>query len=171
MKLNNRKVHIGLLILILVALNVWHWWPTQNSVHLEARQSLNGLVAEDFLIKGLLMDSLPSMGRNIFTIRKEVVAVRKVKVSPKTLPLPPEKSPDEIAREQAQAEYAQIRCAGISIRNEHSQAYIINGGEYLLVSNGDKVGGRFKVEKVVSEGVYLRDAETGVGGLITVSGR
>ena len=94
-----------------------------------------------------------------------------VKAAPTVIQIIPQKSPEELARESAQAEFAQIRCVGISVRNERIHAYLINAGESLLVSNGDKVGSRFVVEKIMSDGVSLRDPVTGVGGVITISGK
>jgi hypothetical protein len=81
------------------------------------------------------------------------------------------KSPEELAKEAAEAELAKIRCVGISVRNERFQAYIINAGEPSLISKGDKVGSRFVVENIVSDGVVLQDAATGVRGTISISGK
>lgn len=83
----------------------------------------------------------------------------------------PVKSPEELAHDSAQAEFAQIRCVGISVRDNRIQAYLFDGGDPFLVSAGDKVGSRFVVEKIVPEGVVVRDSATGVGGQIAVSGK
>jgi len=57
------------------------------------------------------------------------------------------------------------------MRKDRAHAYLINAGEPSLVSKGDKVGNRFVVENIESDGVTLRDSDTGFSGLIEVSGK
>jgi hypothetical protein len=91
--------------------------------------------------------------------------------APAFAPEPPTKSPDELAREGVQAAFAQIRCVGISVREKTVHAYLLSGGDAVLVSAGDKVGGLFVVEKIMTDRVILRDPDTGVGGQIDLSGK
>lgn len=167
-----RKLAISLAIVALAALNVLRWWPAgTTSPHNEAGRAVGAFNVDDFVVKANPVDSLPPLSRDIFQPKKVVVAKPRVIAPTLTTPLAPEKTPEEIAKENAQAEFAQIQCVGISIRNERIHAYLISAGEPSLVSNGDKVGSRFVVENITTEGVSLRDPETGIGGTITVSGK
>lgn len=168
----NRKVLISLSIVILVVLNIWHWLPESVTLSGRVGQVDGGFSAEDFEVKSFSADSLPPMSRDIFYPAKVVVLKSLPKKNaPAAAPLPPVKSPGELARDNAQSEFSQIRCVGISVRNERIHAYLITASDSLLVSTGDKVGGRFVVVKIVPDGVTLKDPDTGVGGLISVSGK
>jgi len=122
-------------------------------------------------VRALPADSRVPLLRDLFHPKKIALAKPVVKAVPITTLEPPAKSPEELAHDAAQAEFAQIRCVGVSVRDKRIQAYILNGGDPFLVSTGDKIGSRFVVEKIVSDGVVLRDPATGVGGQIGVSGK
>ena len=172
MTAKHRNLSIALAIAVLAALNIWRWWPASAPPPDNVGHALGAFDIDDFSVKASPADSLLPLSRNIFFPKKVVTAKRPVvKAAPTVIQIIPQKSPEELARESAQAEFAQIRCVGISVRNERIHAYLINAGESLLVSNGDKVGSRFVVEKIMSDGVSLRDPVTGVGGVITISGK
>jgi hypothetical protein len=171
MTVSHRKLFFAFMIIVLVTLNAWRWWPSSVRLPDETRRSLEGFGTEDFKITAMPVNSLPPMSRDIFTPKKIVIRIPKIKAVPTVAQTLPEKSPEEMARDSAQAEFSIIRCVGVSVRNGHMQAYLINAGEYSLVSNGDIVGGHFVVEKIVADGVYLRDPKLGVGGLISISGK
>lgn len=169
----NRKPIIVLMIVVLAALNLWRWWPASSAglSTAGAGQAAGEFKIEDFEVKAVPPDSQPPMSRDIFYPKKVVIARTQIKAPLTTAPAMPVKTPEEIEKEGAQAEFAQIQCAGISVRNERTHAYLISSGEPSLVSSGDKIGSRFVVEKISTDGVTLRDPETGVGGTIAVSGK
>lgn len=156
-------------ILLLVALNVWRWWPVAQATSEKAAGIEGGFRLEDFEIGSSRVDSWDQRPRDIFHPKKVFIPEPEVEALP--VEAPPVKSPEELAYEAAQAEFSQIRCVGISIRDNHFQAYLSSQGSHFLVSAGDKVGSRFVVEKIMSGSVILRDSDTGVGGEITVSGK
>lgn len=166
-----RKLLISLTIVALVALNIWRWQPISVKSPDKAERAVEVFSIEDFEVKAIVADALPSLSRDIFYPKKLVTNKHQTSTAPTAVQLPPTKSQEELARDSAQAEFAQIRCVGVSVRKGRMQAYLNNAGEHLLVSNGDKVGSRFVVEKIVPDGVSLRDQDTGVGGLITISGK
>jgi hypothetical protein len=167
-----RKLIIVFMIVALAVLNIWRWWPASSSApSADTGRAAGEFGIEDFEVKAIPVDSLPPMSRDIFFPKKVAIAKSRIKASSPAIPAMPVKTPEEMARDAAQAEFAQIQCAGISVRNERIHAYLISAGEPLLVSNGDKVGSRFVVEKITTDGVTLRDPETGVGGMIAVSGK
>ncbi len=170
----HRKSIILLTILLLAVLNIWRWWPAAHVLPDEAVRAAGGFNIEDFEVKAIPVDSLPPVSRDIFHPRRTEVVKPQGAVPARpatTAPPAPVKTPEEMAKDNAQSEFSQIQCVAISIRNERVHAYLINAGEPSLVSKGDKVGSRFVVEKIMPDGVTLRDPDTGVGGLIVVSGK
>ena len=170
MKIHQKKF-VVLMVVLLVTLNIWRWWPTSSNLPDRVVRKTGLFSVDDFEVKAIPTGSLTPMVRDIFQAKKVVKEKTLVKVKPMTSPLPPVKSPEELAKESAEAEFSKIRCVGMSVRNECYQAYIIIAGEPMLVSKSDKVGSRFVVDKISSDGVTLLDPETGVGGLISISGK
>jgi len=172
----HRKKIISIAVSILVALNIWRWWPESPTQSVDAGPvTVGAFSVENFEVKASPVDSLPPLSRDIFFPKKiEVVktgaAKRKV-TAPQAIQPEQTKTPEEAARDDAQAEFSQIQCVGISMRKDRAHAYLINAGEPSLVSKGDKVGNRFVVENIESDGVTLRDSDTGFSGLIEVSGK
>jgi len=168
--LGQRRIQVAMIIVALLALNLWRWWPdsTPSRNHRVDRQPVSGFQPGDFEIRAI-PDSIPGqMHRDLFQNRQAIqnnASTRKIAIKP------PAKTPEELAREAAQAELAGYRCAGVSVRGGRYQAFITRGGQNYLVSQGDKVGNRFIVDKITAEAVVLTDPETGVGGQIAVSGR
>lgn len=167
----HRKLIAALTIVVLVVLNILRLQPISVNLSDRFEGAGKAFSIQDFEVKSIAADILPPMSRDIFYPKKVVTSKPQIETAPTTIQLPSAKSPEELARDGAQAEFAQIRCVGVSVRKERIQAYLINAGENILVSNGDKVGNRFVVEKIVPDGVTLRDPGTGVGGLITISGK
>jgi hypothetical protein len=167
----NRKSIILIAVLTLVVLNIWRWWPASSPQSVAAGRTVGEFNIEDFEVKAIPVDSLPPLSRDIFHPKKVEVVKHRVTAPQSAVQSAPVKTPEETAKDNAQAEFAQIQCVGISVRNERVHAYLINAGEPSLVSSGDKVGSRFVVEKITTDGVTLRDPATGVGGLISVSGK
>ncbi|HXU92417.1 MAG TPA: hypothetical protein VFP33_02050 [Gallionella sp.] len=164
-----KKLGVFAVILLLVALNVWRWWPSAQASSEKTTVAGGAFRLEDFEVGSLRVDSKDPLPRDIFHPKEIAVPEPEVKVEPQDVP--PPKSPEELAYEAALAEFAQIRCVGISARDNHFQAYVFSQGSHVLVSKGDKVGSRFVVEKIMSDGVMLRDPDTEVGGEVTISGK
>jgi len=171
MAVKRKHIYVSLTIVVLIALNIWRWQPAIEMVPVSGERQAPTIKIEDFEVRAIADDVIPLLSRDIFHPKKNNSIRLRRKDSPPAVQLPPAKSPEELARDSAQAEFAQIRCVGVSVRKDHTQAYLNSAGEYLLVSQGDKVGGRFLVEKIAPDGVSLRDAVTGVGGLLTISGK
>ncbi len=170
-EIKRQKPVIILLIAALIVLNVWRWWPsTQVSAGRTDVPSAT-FHLEDFEVRALPADSRIALLRDLFNPKKIMVSKPEDKVVPNPTLEPHPKSPEELAHDAAQAEFAQIRCVGVSVRDKRIQAYLLNGGDPALVSTGDRVGSRFVVEKILPDGVVLRDPDTGVGGQIALSGK
>ncbi len=153
---------------LLLALNVWHWWPkSTHSTGVPGGASVGKtLRVEDFVIQGVPGGKLLPAKRDVFQ-PKRPVAVRTP--APMKPPEPPLKSAEELEFEAAQAEYAQIRCLGIAFRDNHGQAMLSSGQQIFHVGVGERVGIRFVVDKIEQNGVEIRDPQTGIGGKINLS--
>ena len=114
----HRKFYITLTIALLVALNIWRWWPALETLPDNAGREPKEFGVEDFVVRVSPVDSLPPFHRNIFLPKKVATEKRPIRVAPAAMQAPPEKSAVELARDSAQAEFAQIRCVGVSVRNE-----------------------------------------------------
>lgn len=167
--MNRKNALIAAIVVSLVVLNAWRWWPSSQVSAVQGRGVSAAFHLEDFEVKALPSDSRIPFSRDVFHPKRIEVPKPVVKAVPKANE-PPPKSPEELAYDAAQAEFSQIRCLGISVRNKHYQAYLSKTGDHLLVSAGDKVG-RFVVEKITSDGVMLHDPETGFGGQVALSGK
>lgn len=166
-----QKKFILLMVVLLAALNIWRWWPASSKLENRVVSTTGQISVEDFEVKAHPAESQAPMLRDVFQAKKVVKEITQVKAKPINAQLSPVKSSEDLAKETAEAEFSQLRCVGISVRNERYQAYIISAGEPLLVSKGDKVGSRFVVDKITSDSVILLDPETGVGGIISISGK
>lgn len=164
-----KKQGVLVVVMLLVALNVWRWWPSTQVPSEKARGAAAVFHPEDFEIGSFPSDSNDPLFRDIFHPKIVVVSQPVTKAAP--VAAPPVKSPEELAYEAALAEFSQIRCVGVSVRDNRFQAYLSSQGAHFLVSAGDKVGSRFVVEKIMADGVMLRDPDTEVGGEIAVSGK
>lgn len=153
----------------LLILNVWHWWPGSASPT-PAKDRVSGggaLQVEDFVIQGVAAGKLPLARRDVFQPKRPVVVKAPAPVKP---PEPPPKSPEELEREAAQAEYLQIRCLAVVFRGGQGQAMMGMGQQIFHVGVGGQVGSRFVVNKIEEDGVLIQDSKSGIGGKIGLSG-
>ena len=115
----SRKLAIVAMILLLVGLNVWRWWPDSAekpaASRIDARDggSLRGYRLSEFEVHALPVDVPPPLQRDLFHPKLAPRLVKKVIIK-KTPVKPKAKSPEQQAREAAQAEFAQIRCVGVA---------------------------------------------------------
>jgi len=168
---NRRKQWLLAAAGLLVVLNAWHWWPKTKfrgpAPATVAMENGNSVRVEQFVIQGAPGGKLPPTQRDVFQPKRPPVVKAP---PPKKPPEPPPKSAEELAREAAQAEYATIRCLAVVFRDGRGQALMSVGPLSFHVAVGEKVGNRFVVNKIESDGVRIEDAATGVGGKISLSG-
>lgn len=164
-----RNILLATVTGLLIALNLWRWWPsapTSGAGHERAVAS-RGFQVEDFVVRALPQTDMGHGKRDPFHM--------VVKVAPKLVqkgpPPPPPKTPEQLAAEAAQAELAQLRCVGVVFRGGEAQAFMVVAGQDYLARVGEKAGSRFVVEKIDAEAVFVRDPVTQVGGKIDVSGK
>lgn len=153
---------------LLLVLNLWRWWPStaHTNTATERVSTGNALRVEDFVIQGVPGGKLPPARRDLFQPKRPVV----VKAAPVKAPEPPPKSPEELEREAAQAEYATIRCLAVVFREGRGQALLAANQQTFHVSMGERVGTRFVVNQIESDGVRIQDPKTGIGGKISLTG-
>lgn len=178
-----RRAAFAGVIFVLIALNVWRWWPDEKPARPVGPSPAASSSAEQLRLslKVTRNASAPAAVRDIFQSRgpslpvaepkeEQVVQVAPVESPPPVVIEPPPKSPEQIAEEAARAELSQIKLVGVLFRNARGQAYLSKGEQTYLVSLGDSVA-RFTVTSITAESVKLFDSQTQVGAEIPVLGK
>lgn len=168
--MNRRALLMGAGVALLVALNLWNWWPEGSKTTREAAVPANGFRPDDFRLK---IEAIPEVGTA--SAARDLFQPKRPPAPPVTRakgpPLPPPKTPEQLAEEAARAELAQFRLVGIVLRGGRAQGFLMKGEQSFMVTAGDRAGDRFTVESITTEGVVLKDPRTGVSGQIAVSGK
>lgn len=162
--LNRRHFLLAALTLLLLTINVVYWWPPSTEEPKMNRQSTaENFRPEDFMVRAQPLPESPdsTTHRDLFH-PKPVVGVAKG-----NQPLPPQRMEQEATR----AELAQLKLVGIVIRANRTQAFLTSGTETYLVTVGDPVGHRFRVEDIGIDNIRLKDTKTNVTGTIPLLGR
>lgn len=160
-------------VLVLAIGNVWYWWPREAPSTARPAASASGgaaFAASEFRLKattGAGSEAAKQVHRNLFQPK---IVVTRAPVKPKSPTEPPPKTPEQLAEEAARAELGQYKFLGAIFRDDKGQALLMRGDEMHSVWAGDKVG-RFTVEKIATDSIALRDAETNVAGTIPLSGK
>lgn len=167
--MSQRKTILIIFIVILVAINIWRWWPSSGSPEKIAKSHSGNTSyrAEDFQVRMLAKaEKQPKNGRDLF--RPKVKKLVKQRKKPKG---PPPKTPEQLAEEAARAELATIKCIGIAFKDGKGKAFMSIGGQTQLVAEGGRIGSRFIVVKITTDKVEVHDPSTKVTGQIPVAGR
>lgn len=165
------RVHwMALGVAVLLAANLWHWWPRSKTPAARAPEAAprsSSIRVEDFRLRSVIDSSQAGPTRDLFQPKYRPPPIIK---KPKGPPPPPPKTPEQLAEEAARAELGQIRLVAVAIRSGRGEAYLSVQGQAQHARVGDKVGTRFVVEAITAESVRLRDPATGVEGNLAVTG-
>ena len=165
-----------LAVLTLVVLNLWYWWPSATQDSSYAETDLHTSVGVENLKTGIIAATGPSGRKNKRNLFYPVVKkISRKRAKPrKVIPevtVPPKKTKEELARDDARAELASVKLVGVVFRDGKRQAFLTRGEQTYVTTEGDKIGERFTVEKITTDAVYLIDPTTGVTGTISLSGQ
>ncbi len=169
--MTRRHVVFVSMILLLLGVNLWYWWPrTREIPRIATVSAVRGFQIEDFELKipRGVGDELVKPRRDLFQPKLAAVSPSLKKTSGP--PVPPPKTPEQLEEEAARAEFAQIKLVGVVFRGDRGQAFLTKGDQVYLAFPGDKVGERFMVETVATDTVQLKDPKTNVTGRIPISG-
>lgn len=167
-----KRPHViyGALAVSLVALNVWRWLPSQpDAAPLPARQELLAPADLDLRVTAIAAEVVP-VRRDLFQERAAPARRpegRTVVVKPAG---PPPKSAEELAMEQAQAEFDSIKVIAIVFQDGVGQTFVSLGDNSQIVGVGDALSVRFKVETISVDAVELRATDGTVDGRIALTG-
>jgi hypothetical protein len=91
---------------------------------------------------------------------------------PVTIPTPtvPVKTPEEIAREEAQLDLAKFRFLGYLAEKKDSSLFLSKEGELFIVKSGDPVLKTYRVKEAGKDYVVLQDTATKVEVRIELTG-
>jgi Tfp pilus assembly protein PilP len=169
---NRNRVIIFCAIGLLLALNLWRWIPADAPVA-AVTSSASDTELQDLQLRVANVDiATQAMRRDLFYRVAPPVRTAVQNANPArrpAVPAVPVKSPEELALERSQAEFAAIRVIGIVFRNGRGQAYLETGGKSELVGVGDAFGS-FKVTAIRQDSVELKGTETAAGGRIALAG-
>lgn len=174
--MNRRAQGMAAAVLLLLVANVWHWSTGRAATPSRpAARPMPALRPDDLVLSVALQAAkLEPMRRDPFAAPAAAAPVEPEPEPPPQAPLPPEEPPpktaEEVARETAQRELSELRLVGIVFREGRGQAYLVRSDEVFLVAAGDRLGERFRVEKISSDHVELRDPDTQVSGRVSVNG-
>jgi hypothetical protein len=166
---------MALAVGVLLAANLWHWWPgTKTTAKAppapRATSSSPDLRADEFRLR-VAADGQPGgPGRDLFQPKYRPPPVTAKPKGPPPPPPPPPKTPEQLAEEAARAELGHIRLVAVAIRAGRGEAYLTVQGQASHVRVGDRIGSRFVVQAITAEGVRIRDPATGVEGNLAVTG-
>jgi hypothetical protein len=169
--MTRKNVIIAGAIAALVVLNVWRWLPKTSTVVMPRGPAASAELQElDLRVADAAIASRP-MRRDLFFRAAPEVRTTGIGNPAHRLTTPPipVKSPEELALESAQAEFAGIHVIGIVFRNGRGQAYLESAGKSELVGVGDKFGS-FKVSAIRQDAVELNGIDTSAGGRIPLAG-
>lgn len=180
-----RRSWLAAVIVALVALNLWRWWPADapSRESAEARRAPMGAHDLRLAVRASSDAALPPVERNIFELRTPAPRVQAsprqarprpapaVRQAAQSLPPdPPPKTPEEIEMEAAQAELAQLKLVGVIFRDAKPRAYFAWGDRTYMVSVGEAVA-RFTVTAITAESARLHDPRTRMDRVIPVLGK
>ncbi|MHB8846633.1 MAG: hypothetical protein ACYC7L_18010 [Nitrospirota bacterium] len=118
-------------------------------------------------------ETYPGVSRDIF--RMERPAARSVTRPVPTVtaapshPLPPERSPEEIAADRARADLAKFRYLGYLTEKDNT-LFLSKDGELFIMKIGERVQNTYKVKDANKDAVVLLDTDTGVERRIELAG-
>lgn len=162
-------------VAILVVVNFALYLQKDNAAdNVEVEVIARAITAEDFTILSAsrFAQSKSASRRDLFVVaikRKKPKIVIKVKPKP-ALKIPPAKTPEQIAREGAEAELLNAHLVGVIKRGTQFQAYIEWNGETYLTRKGQIIYGEFKTKLLSVDHIVIEHASTGVVKKILISG-
>lgn len=139
----NKKI-IAVLLVLLLVLNLWQWWPDNDS-NSPAAQTPVELSALKIALPDYAMPRESVDGRDIFAASQPVS--RKVKKSPA--------KKASVSKAIVSDQLDGIELAGVLFRNGRMQAFLLVSGAGRTVAEGDVVNNMI-VEKVSETSVTLR---------------
>lgn len=180
-----RRSWMAAIVVSLIVLNVWRWWPADAAAKhaVEARQAPMSAQDLRLAVHASTGAAMPRMARDIFQSR-QAASLPRAKPShapspsrPAVLPVaqlpppqPPPQTPEEIDAEAARVELAQLKLVGVIFRDAKPHAYFARGDQTYMVSVGDTVA-RFTVTAITAENARLHDPRTRIDSVIPVLGR
>lgn len=167
-KLSPRQTVLAGSVALLLAANLWHWWPrAAEGPRMDRSATVETYRTEDFRVR-----INPPATASEETLRRDPFRPKSAAALAKAdQPLPPPKTPQQLEEEAARAELAQFKLAGIVVRDNKPQAFLMNGTQTYIVHPGDKAGTRFRVEDIGTDHIRLKDDKTNVTGQVPISGK
>lgn len=171
--MTNKTAIYGSCATLLLALNLWYWWP--GDVDSPGGNGSTGVLGrmrvDEFRLR---LPPEPSaehkrVARNLFQPKLPKIPAPPKPAAPKAKK-PPPPSPRAIARKKADSDMEQIRFVGLVMRDNMRQAFLLRDGRTFLLRVGEKLDGRYVVERITLNEIFLRDSATKAARYIPMAG-
>lgn len=165
--MTNNKWLLSLAALVLLALNVWRWWPASDMAEATTVNEIT-IASSDRLL--LLLDpvfSFEPMERNPFEFS---ASVRKVDVVQERPPTPePYSAPPVQSLAQNEGLLGKLKLGGVVYRDGTRYAYLLESGQGHFVALGSVIFDRYKVEDISVRSLLLKDLTSGAEARLFLS--
>lgn len=141
------KSLILIIVLILLGVNLWQWWPEQDQLSTQAIQNAGEL--------SLLALPLPDYSSNS-SIRILVDPFFGDEQQASTSLIKTPKRVDTSSTKRSVDPFKDYQLAGILYKNGRMSAFMIVSGTSHIVSKGDIINGRVRVDRITETSVTLR---------------
>lgn len=171
LQLNNTKGMWLSLVVGLVILNIWRWWPEDNAENSYSESDEVEITVAKLAVAVPEGSLQPEQGiaRDLFSMQipKKAAPVQPAKsmaVSQKPLP-----SAAQLAQREATAGLASFRLLATARRNGKMQAYLSRGESSLVVGEGMEFSRDYTAVKIVADSITIKHNNSGMQKEIRLS--
>ena len=141
------KTIIAIIVIILLAVNIWQWWPDENNLSTRAIQNAGQLA--------LLSLPLPDYSRkSSLSILADPFFGDELQEQANRVETP--KRTDTSSTKYTKDPFEGYQLAGILYKNGRMNAFMIVSGTSHIVVKGDIINGRVLVDRITETSVTLR---------------
>jgi hypothetical protein len=157
-----QKTIFSIIIISLIGLNIWHWWP-ENDVdekgHREDAQQLDRYNIEKIKLNTMRREFQGELqsGRDLFFTKKpeSIKPAKPAKKIVKRKPKPKQPSAFELAVREAQTELTKFSLIGIAERGGEREAFLVFMEETFIVRKGSDIKNKYIVTDIKPDNVEI----------------
>ncbi|MCK4710507.1 MAG: hypothetical protein KAU21_17970 [Gammaproteobacteria bacterium] len=172
--MSQNKKWIFVMIIALIVINLWQWWPITKQAGLLGEQQRSGQVhASDLSLSGYAIENkgVRTVRRDLFVMsvpKKEKTITKKLSVTKKPKIKMPKKSAKTFKQYQKRSSLNQFKLVGVLFHNGEKNVYLVKDDKDYAVKRGDKIEGRYLVKEVTVKTITLLESRTRKSSIITM---
>lgn len=161
MSIKNKWVFLS--VAILLAFNVWQWWPASGALLVSSDHSGSSRIrSSDIQLSAYAANgvAIHAVKRDLFSVEKVAIkaAVKtKSPVRKKPVVRKSKKTVSQSMRDLAQSGLMQFRLVAVLFQQGEKSAYLVKGDKDYSVKKGDRLEGRYLVKDVTLSTVTLQE--------------